>query len=251
MVGLRVTKLVALQHNCARGGQDLEAVLETAVRMVADLVLIQEPRETKEKDSTRSHASFTFIRGEECLPANCWIAENRASGCRVTELKVFTQECENHTQVVEVAAPGVGPVVIVNVYDRHTTSESIRPAQKAAWGELARHRRVVIAGDMNAHSKVWNPKTMRPRNNVFWEKLISEHGLSVWNTEEETRMGVGADIHSIIDLTLSSQEVDLRWSIVREQATGSDHKVIGWEIVGAEGPSQDTSGEMTGWDIRG
>ena len=33
-------KLLALQHNCARGGQVLEAVLETAVRMEVDLVLI-------------------------------------------------------------------------------------------------------------------------------------------------------------------------------------------------------------------
>jgi len=59
----QVPKLVALQHNCARGGQVLEAVLETVVRMEADLVLIQEPREIKEKDSTRSHSSFRFIRG--------------------------------------------------------------------------------------------------------------------------------------------------------------------------------------------
>jgi len=58
-------------HNCARGGQVLEAVLETAVRMEADVVLIQEPRELKEKDSTYSHPSFTFIRGEEDVPAKC------------------------------------------------------------------------------------------------------------------------------------------------------------------------------------
>ena len=86
----RVPKLVALQHNCARGGQVLEAVLETAVKMGADLVLIQEPRDAKMKDSTCSHPSFTFIRGEEHLPAKCWIAVNKASGCRVTELKHLT-----------------------------------------------------------------------------------------------------------------------------------------------------------------
>jgi len=40
----QVAKLVALQHNCTRGGQVLEAVLETAVRRGADVVLIQEPK---------------------------------------------------------------------------------------------------------------------------------------------------------------------------------------------------------------
>jgi len=67
----QVAKLVALQHNCTRGGQVLEAVLETAVRRGADVVLIQEPNWAKEKDSTRSHPSFNFIRGEEAVPAKC------------------------------------------------------------------------------------------------------------------------------------------------------------------------------------
>ena len=84
--------LKALQHNCARGGQVLEAVLETAVKREVDLVLIQEPRGEKEKDSTRSHPSFTFIRGDEGAAAKCWIAINRASRCRVTELKELAGE---------------------------------------------------------------------------------------------------------------------------------------------------------------
>jgi len=72
------------------GGQVMEAVLESAVRRGVDLVLIQEPRGEKEKDGTRSHPSFTFIRGGENVPAKCWITINRASGCRVTELKELT-----------------------------------------------------------------------------------------------------------------------------------------------------------------
>jgi len=41
----------------------VEAVLETAVRMGTDLVLIREPRGGKEKDSTRSLPNFRFIGG--------------------------------------------------------------------------------------------------------------------------------------------------------------------------------------------
>jgi len=84
------TLLKVLQHNCARGGQVMEAALESAVRRGVDLVLIQEPRGEKEKDGTRSHPSFTFIREGENVPAKCWITINRASGCRVTELKELT-----------------------------------------------------------------------------------------------------------------------------------------------------------------
>ena len=133
--------------------------METAVRMGADLVLIQEPRKGNERDGTRAHPSFKLIRGAENEPAKCWIAVNRASRCRVTELKMVTQECRNHVQVVEVVPPGGDAIVIANVYDRHEgRDEANRPAQRAAWGEIAQHRRVIVAGDMNAHSKMWNPK---------------------------------------------------------------------------------------------
>jgi len=76
--------LKVLQHNCARGGQVMEAVLELAVKREVDLVLIQEPRTAKEKDSTRSHHSFTFIKGEKHVAAKRWIAINKASRCWVT-----------------------------------------------------------------------------------------------------------------------------------------------------------------------
>ena len=54
----------------------MEAVLETAVQKREDLVLIQEPRRETEKDSTRSHPSFRFIRGKEGEAAKCWVAIN-------------------------------------------------------------------------------------------------------------------------------------------------------------------------------
>jgi hypothetical protein len=94
----------------------VEAVLETAVRMEADLVLIQERREVKEKDSTRTHPRFTFIKGAEQEPAKCWIAVNGTSRCRVMELKNLTKECGNYVQAMEVAPPGRPTIVIANVY---------------------------------------------------------------------------------------------------------------------------------------
>jgi len=233
------------------GGQVLEAVLETAVRKGADLVLIQEQREVREKDSTRSHPSFTFIRGEEGVPAKCWIAVNRASKCQVTELRDLTTECANHVQAVEVTMIGGEAVVIANVYDRHSGAERNRPAQRTRWGEIASHRRVVIAGDMNAHSRMWNPRVTRSRNHVFWEQMIQTNELIIWNSEEETRMGAGANNHSIIDLTLSSAGIELNWSVATGHATGSDHELLQWEVLGAPCPADAGSTETTGWDISG
>ena len=229
----------------------MEAVLETAVRRNADLVLIQEPKDVGERDSTNSHPSFTFIRGSEGLPAKCWIAVNRASNCQVTELRNLTEECANHVQVVEVTMPGGEAVVIANVYDQHSGSERDRPAQRAWWGEIATHKKVIIGVDMNAHSKLWNPRTTRPRNSAFWEELIQDHDLVIWNSEEETRMGAGANLHSIIDLTLSSPAVELNWCIVSGHASGSDHEILQWEILGNASLEDATSSATTGWDVSG
>jgi len=167
------------------------------------------------------------------------------------ELKELTRECGNHVQVVEVTPAGGEAIIIANVYDQHDGSEVNRPAQRAAWTEIARHVRVIIAGDMNAHSKVWNLMTTRNRNHIFWERLISEENLLVWNTEEATRIELTAKIHSIIDLTLSSPNVELHWCPLGEEATGSDHELIAWDMLGAPDPRADTSTETTGWDISG
>ena len=35
---------------------------------------------------------------------------------------------------------------------------------------------------MNAHSKMWNPMMTRNRNHIFWEQLIENKSLFVWNT---------------------------------------------------------------------
>jgi hypothetical protein len=120
--------------------------------MEADIVLIQEPRGEKQKDSTRTHPSFTFIKGAEKDPAKCWIAVNRASRCRVTELKEMTRGCGNYVQVIEVMAAGRPTIMIANVYNQWR--DGGRPVQRANWGAIAKSARVIIAGDMNAHSEM-------------------------------------------------------------------------------------------------
>jgi len=61
---------------------------------------------------------------------------------------------------------------------------------------------------------------------------------------------VGGNNHSIIDLTVTAS-VELNWYIDSEEATGSDHEVIVWEVLGGIPGSRDTSNEVTGWDISG
>jgi len=147
-----------IQYNCARGGQTVEVALETAVRMGADMVLLQEPRMPKEKDSTTHHDSFRWIRGEEGLPAKCWVAISRTTQCRVMERRDLTRECANYVQTLEVHAPGAPPTVIINVYDQTRISDGVWPVNRANWDVIMAYGRLIIAGDMNAHSRLWNAR---------------------------------------------------------------------------------------------
>jgi len=45
--------------------------------------------------------------------------------------------------------------------------------------------------------------------------------------------------------------VELNWCLLGEKATGSDHELITWEVLGTPDPRVDTSMETTGWDISG
>jgi hypothetical protein len=72
----------------------------------------------------------------------------------VTELKDLTRDCGNYVQVIEVTPPGRPTIVVANVYDQWRGG--IRPAQRANWDAITQSARVIVEGDINAHSTVWN-----------------------------------------------------------------------------------------------
>ena len=136
---------------------------------------------------------------------------------------------------------------VVNIYDQKMPNSNRRPAEEVNWSRLLRGK-CIIAGDKNAHSRMWNARAGRaPGNARFWEGIVEDFECRIWNTEEETRWGRNATNHSIIDLTLSIGDVELIWFITGdEHHTGSDHAVIGWEVLGAA-----TVETVTGWDVSG
>jgi len=147
----------------------MEAVLESAVKNRANLVLIQESCGEGERDSTRSHPSFQFISREDGEAAKCWVAVNWESRYQVTELKDLTWDCTNYTQALEVKPQGSALIIIMNVYNRERYGGSGDwLAQHANWEAIASHSQVIIAGDMNAHSQMWNQRAMSWRNAPFW-----------------------------------------------------------------------------------
>jgi len=166
------------------------------------------------RGSTARHNSFQWIKKEGGKPARCWTAVNKTSGYRVTELREQAKECVNCIQVPQMMREGDEPLTLVNVYDQRPRGGGERLARQAEWGSIMRVARVVIAGDMNAHCERWSPRTKKRGNALFWEELVEEYELVIWNSEEGTRAGPTTEKTSIIDLTLSSPSVLLNWCLL-------------------------------------
>jgi len=89
---------------------------------------------------------------------------------------------------------------------------------------------ITIAGDMNAHSRMWNGRAAYKRNDTFLEDTIQAHGFTIHNSEEATRSGANAESHCYYRPHPDQGVVDLRQSIADEsQSTRSDHEILVWE----------------------
>ena len=119
------------------------------------------------------------------------------------------------------------------------------------WRSIIRGR-VLIVGNINAHSTMWNPHCRQPKNAGPLEELIEGFELIVNNdTDLPTRL-LSQGI-SIIDLVLTSPELGVFrvWEIPEEYLSLSDHELIlmEWEDIEAQGPDKQQTA-MTGWSIK-
>lgn len=107
------------------------------------------------------------------------------------------------------------------------STQTIRRAiQDIPW-KLVIRGRVLIVGDMNAHSTMWNPRCHQKQNAGPLEELIEGYGLIVNNDVDFPTRPASRGV-SIIDLALTSPTLGpLRvWEIPEEYPSISDHELI-------------------------
>ena len=128
----------------------------------------------------------------------------------------------------------------------------MRALEDVNWEPVIRGR-VLIAGDINAHSPVGNPQCYRRQNASVLEELIDQFGLLITNEPGSSTRPTSQGI-SVIDLALSTAELGplTLWEIPEEYPALSDHELIllRWEDIDVA-LSQPNTGKATGWDIRG
>jgi len=195
--------LLLLSTTQLRGGQVVEIVLQSVVELRTELVLIQEPREGK--DGTASHPGFRNIMKE----MKVWIAVSNEARCRIDPVDVGGGE--GYVQVVDITV-SQQKIRVVSMYDQEMTGSNRKPAEEINWSRLIRGR-CIAAGDMMRTARCGMRGQARRRTMPgFWKAyIVEDFECRIWNLEEETRWGINANNHSIIDLTLTTIGVELNW----------------------------------------
>ena len=85
----------------------------------------------------------------------------------------------------------------------------------------------MIAGDINAHSPVWNSYYHQKQNASILEEMIDEYNLLVNNKPGRSTWPISQGT-LVIDLALSTAELGplTFWEILEEYLALSDHKLI-------------------------
>jgi hypothetical protein len=122
----------------------------------------------------------------------------------------------NDVMVTDLTRRGEKMTRIINVYDQRDVQTGERRGRKLNWHRAIPHEGgTIIAGDMNAHSRRWDPKSRQQRDATCWQEIIDEYGLQIGNDDCPTHHWVrnGDQGESTIDLTLATQLIT-RWSML-------------------------------------
>jgi len=96
---------------------------------------------------------------------------------------------------------------IGNVYDRRDVQTGERQARKLNWQRAIRQGGgTMIGADINAHSRMWDPRCGEQRDVTFWENIIDEYGLEIGNDDRPTHHWArnSEETEWTIDLTLAT-----------------------------------------------
>lgn len=147
---------------------------------------------------------------------------------------------------------------VVNIYDNRVgqgyTWEGETPGNRRAIEDVMWDRviwgRVLLLGDVNAHSPVWNLHCQRRKNAKPLEDLIERFDLLINNESGRTTRPASTGV-SVIDLALSTVELGFRWEIPEEYPSLSDNELIllRWDDVSYNSPDKAVA-EPTDWDLK-
>lgn len=256
--------MLVIQHNCARAYPITIAALETGLQQGAEIICTQEPLVRSEY----SHPGYVLYWPEQGVRKDHRVMTAVRRDIANTYAIEARTDLINHPYflVLDIweLAPGqarkrVRRTRIVNCYDnwlgrgrpwRGQEAHRWRALEDVDWTGVLRGR-VLLAGDFNAHSTIWNPRNQTRQNAAPLEGLIEDYNLCINNDLTVATRPKKTPGESIIDLTLTTPEMGLlpTWAADNSGRTPSDHVLIVMEWTTLRKPPTETSKEVTGWQI--
>ncbi len=233
--------MLVIQQNCGKRYECSISALETAISLGASMVCIQEPFIGNRSISHNGFNLYWPMSGENRKDirvltavrkevANNVVLDNRSDLANhpyclildIEELHPRTRKSVRKTRVVNMYDNYIGQGY---TWQGHST-EIRRAIQDISWSYILRGR-VLLLGDMNAHSISWNPHYVRRQNAGPLEELIDRYELIVNNNTDFPTRPRSSGI-SIIDLALTTAALGplTLWEIPEEYPSVSDHELI-------------------------
>jgi exonuclease III len=135
---------------------------------------------------------------------------------------------------VEISTDLIPSFFLINIYNEYEPASNLYTVPRSLT-PLSLPRRYIITGDLNTHHALCNCQVHTPRRAQELTTLIEQQNWRLVNIPDtptyyyRNRKGT-----SILDLMLVMPHMaeEIRnWAIDDEQATGSDHEVIQFQVV--------------------
>ena len=185
--------MLIVQHNCGRGYESTVMALETALNIGAGTVILQVPF-IGNRELSHSASNFYWPQGDRTAIKvvttvrkdllDKIVVEHRTDLVNhpyfvlleIRDLDQQTKRPERKTRVLNVYNNRVGQGCTWS----ENNSRVRRALEDIEWEPIIRGR-FLMAGDVNAHSLVWNSHCHRRQNATSLEDIIEQFGLLVNN----------------------------------------------------------------------
>jgi hypothetical protein len=258
--------MLVIQHNCRKSYAITIAAFETGITLNADFVCLQEPYigiysfshpgyEIKWPEKGKNNEKRVLIAIKKDLLTKV-ITESRSDlvnhpycmALDVWELHPKSKKKMRKTRLINCYDNRIGP----NTTYSGEIDSNRRAIEDVNWDQLIQGR-IILLGDFNAHSPLWNPLISTKIDAGPLEEIIEKYDLILNNEPGVITRPNARKNQSIIDLTFTSTAIGLlnSWTIEEEFSTPSDHELIVLEWADLEfNQFRSKNQEITGWNIQ-
>ncbi|RAL61482.1 hypothetical protein DID88_009411 [Monilinia fructigena] len=232
-----------LQINLNRSSQATENVLQLAIELNIDLIMIQEPWIIKngiDYSNSRSiiHSNFTqtlprfdpnyrprtLLYTSKTLQATINLASDSPTD---SDIQIFN--CQNGNKTFQ----------IINIYNEADQAKENGFTIERCLYNISITQETILLGDFNAHHPWWDPFSKKSGNADQLAEWFEDQNLTLLNEPGiSTFYRTNLLNPSVLDLTLASEGISPQihnWQTLSD--TGSDHAGILFELKGKEAPT--------------